>query len=228
MRRGSQLTARVCTPRAVSRKVRREGSPSITFPQAGYRDPASALRACKRGLDADHRHLLALGSLSQCRTKGWPSGHPVSDRESDMAKVRPSNWTEQPADGDFDSASDYLSLLLPADTAEIAVQRLRNGPLLVRRANDLLRASGLSALPEDNPTVAKKMKHLKGGGLLSPVLCLRGDLHTGALLTIADGYHRICASYLLDEDAEIPCRLAELPRREETLAGAVGAGHNRA
>ncbi len=68
------------------------------------------------------------------------------------------------------------------------------------------------------------MKRLRMGKLLSPVLCLRGDLHRGALLTIADGYHRICASYLLDEDAEIPCRLAELPRPEETLAEAVAAG----
>jgi hypothetical protein len=27
-------------------------------------------------------------------------------------------------------------------------------------------------------------------------------------LTIADGFHRICASYHLDEDADIPCRIA--------------------
>jgi hypothetical protein len=31
-------------------------------------------------------------------------------------------------------------------------------------------------------------------------------------LTIADGYHRICASYHLDEDADIPCRIADPPR----------------
>jgi hypothetical protein len=27
-------------------------------------------------------------------------------------------------------------------------------------------------------------------------------------LTVADGFHRICASYHLDEDADIPCRIA--------------------
>jgi hypothetical protein len=121
-------------------------------------------------------------------------------------------WTELHDDEDFDSASSYLSLQLPAETANVAVQRLRNGPFVTRRANDLLRASGLPLLPEDDPTVAKKIKRLKGGKRLSPVLCLRGDLHDGSMLTIADGYHRVCASYLLDEDAEIPCRLAELPR----------------
>jgi hypothetical protein len=28
---------------------------------------------------------------------------------------------------------------------------------------------------------------------------------------VADGYHRICASYHLDEDTEIPCRMVALP-----------------
>jgi hypothetical protein len=145
-----------------------------------------------------------------------------------MAKVKPSNWTDTPDPDDYASASDYLSLLLPQDTAELAVQRLRHAPMVVRRAKDLLRASGLSVLAEDNPTVAKKLNQLKHGKLLSPVLCLRGDLHEGALLTIADGYHRICASYTLDEGADIPCRLAELPRPEETLAGVLSAADNGA
>ncbi len=138
-----------------------------------------------------------------------------------MTKVRTDNWSDVPEDEDYESAASFLSLLLPAETTELAVQRLRHAPMVRRRAKDLLRASGLSTLPADNPSVARKLKHLKQGKLLSPVLCLRGDLHAGALLTIADGYHRICASYLLDEGADIPCRLAELPRPEETLAAAV-------
>jgi hypothetical protein len=140
-----------------------------------------------------------------------------------MPKVRKRNWTETPDPADYEAAADYLSLLLPAETAQMAVMRLRNGPIVSRRAKDLLRASGLADLPAENPSVALKLKDLKQGNLLSPVLCLRGDLHDGASLTIADGYHRICASYLLDEAADIPCRLAELPRPEETLAAAVSA-----
>ena len=141
-----------------------------------------------------------------------------------MAKIRRNNWTETPDPDDYLAADDFLSLLLPKATAEMAVRRLRSAPIVVRRARDLLRASGLTALPADNPSVAGNLKNLKRGKLLSPVLCLRGDLHDGAVLTIADGYHRICASYLLDEKADIPCRLAELPRPEETVATAVLAG----
>ncbi len=138
-----------------------------------------------------------------------------------MPKVRPDNWTQTPDPDDYKAAADYLSLLLPTATVEAAVQRLRGAPMVIRRAKDLLRASGLSDLSADNPSVARKLKDLKHGKLLSPVLCLRGDLHAGADLTIADGYHRVCASYLLDEGADIPCRLAEMPRPEETLANAV-------
>jgi hypothetical protein len=39
---------------------------------------------------------------------------------------------------------------------------------------------------------------------------VRGDLHTNRPLVVADGYHRICASYHLDENADIPCRVVDL------------------
>jgi hypothetical protein len=139
-----------------------------------------------------------------------------------MPKVRRRNWTETPDCADYEAAADYLSLLLPTETAQLAVVRLRNGPMVFRRAKDLLRASGLADLPAENPSIARKPKeHTRK--LLSPVLCVRGDLQVGALLTIADGYHRICANYLVDEGTDILCRLTELPWPDETLAAAVSA-----
>jgi hypothetical protein len=41
------------------------------------------------------------------------------------------------------------------------------------------------------------------------VLLVRGAFGSGVPLTVADGYHRICASYHLDENADIPCRLVD-------------------
>ena len=40
---------------------------------------------------------------------------------------------------------------------------------------------------------------------LSPILLLRGD--DNHPLIIADGYHRVCASYWIDENTDIPCVL---------------------
>jgi hypothetical protein len=54
--------------------------------------------------------------------------------------------------------------------------------------------------------VARALKKVARGEALSPVLLVRGTP-----LVVADGYHRICASYHLAEDADIPCRLVDAP-----------------
>lgn len=35
------------------------------------------------------------------------------------------------------------------------------------------------------------------------------DITTGTPLQIADGYHRVCASYHVDENTDIPCRIVD-------------------
>jgi hypothetical protein len=43
------------------------------------------------------------------------------------------------------------------------------------------------------------------------LLLLRGDAAHDVPLTVADGYHRICASYHINENADIPCHLVSMP-----------------
>jgi hypothetical protein len=43
------------------------------------------------------------------------------------------------------------------------------------------------------------------------VLVVRGRADKGVSLMVADGYHRICASHHLDENADVPCRLVAWP-----------------
>jgi hypothetical protein len=119
------------------------------------------------------------------------------------------HWKEAPDDHDYPAAADYLSLVMPQKNADELVSRLRAAPIVRRKAKDLLRASALPQLPADNVHVAKDLSKVKNRGLLSPVLLLRGRLGAGIPLTVADGYHRICASYHLHEDAAIPCRIAD-------------------
>ena len=117
------------------------------------------------------------------------------------------HWKSEPDEHDYPAAIDYLSLLLPEAEATRRVTALRDAPLTHRKAKDLLRASGLAALASDNVHVRKDLGKVEKGQLLSLVLLLRGRLDSGVPLTVADGYHRICASYHLDEDADIPCRI---------------------
>ncbi len=126
-----------------------------------------------------------------------------------MAKKRPL-WQTRPDPHDYPAAADYLALLLPPAQVKRVVAALRRAPTVRQKAKDLERASRLPILPKDNVHVAQDLKKVRAGRALSPLLLVRGSLAEGVPLTIADGYHRMCASYYLDEDAEIPCRIVDV------------------
>jgi len=113
------------------------------------------------------------------------------------------HWQDRPEEKDFSAARTYLSLLLEPKQAKRLARALEQTSGLEHfMAKDILRASGLPLLPPENHEVAKDLSKVKSGTKLSPVLLVRGTP-----LWVADGYHRVCASYSLDEDAEIPCRI---------------------
>jgi hypothetical protein len=121
------------------------------------------------------------------------------------------HWQEEPEEHDFPAAADYLSLLAPPNEVKAAVDALRTAEIVHRKAKDLLRASRLGLLPSDNVHVRKDLAKVADGKRLSPVLLVRGRAEKAVPLTVADGYHRICASHHLDEDADVPCRLVAWP-----------------
>jgi hypothetical protein len=90
----------------------------------------------------------------------------------------------------------------PAAAAQLVSALEKTGKLDHYKAKDVLRASELALLAEDNKHVASDLDKVKSGRKLSPVLLVRGQP-----LLVADGYHRVCASYHLDENADIPCRI---------------------
>jgi hypothetical protein len=121
-------------------------------------------------------------------------------------------WKDSPEKHDFPAAHDYLSLVLDEKTCRLLVAALKRAPTVERKAKDLLRASALPLLPRDNPHVADDLKKIRKGKPMSPVLLVRGNAAMGAAMTVADGYHRICASWYRDENIPIACRIVSLPR----------------
>jgi hypothetical protein len=116
-------------------------------------------------------------------------------------------WGDEPDEHDYPAAADYLALLATATQISEIVAALKKAPVEHKKAKDLLRASQLALLPEDNPHVQRDLKKIKKGTRLSPILAVRGDLNTGVPMQIADGYHRVCASYYTDENTDIPVRI---------------------
>lgn len=113
------------------------------------------------------------------------------------------HWKDEPEDQDFPAAESYLSLLVGEDAASKLVKALRKQKTLRHyAAKDVLRASGLALLARDNPEVSEDLDKVKSGLRLSPVLLIEG-----IPLWVADGYHRVCASYHLNEKVAVPCRI---------------------
>jgi hypothetical protein len=120
-------------------------------------------------------------------------------------------WAASPAEHDYPSAAAFLRLVTVQNHVEALTASLAQAPTITQHAKDILRAARLPLLPADDPEVSKDLARVRDGIALSPVLLVRGDLSAGVPLLIADGYHRVCASYHLNEDTDIPCRLAALP-----------------
>jgi hypothetical protein len=121
------------------------------------------------------------------------------------ATMKGIQWLPDVEEHDYPAAEAYLSLLYTAEkVAEITV-RFRNAALVQFKAKDIFRASQLSPLGVSNSHVEKDRKKILKGKGLSPLLLFR-DQQNGKVI-IADGYHRLCAIYELNEDALIPCKI---------------------
>ena len=119
-------------------------------------------------------------------------------------------WKSEPDEHDYPAAHDYLTLVMPDSQVDAIVDAMREAPIVHRKAKDLLRASGLDLLPESNVHVKQDLAKVQAGRPLSPVLLVRGDVSKDIPLIVADGYHRICASHHIDENADCPCRMVDI------------------
>jgi hypothetical protein len=128
----------------------------------------------------------------------------VNDETLASGPVEKIKWLEDVADHDYDAAEAYLSLKFDEESAHKTVKRLHKASLTKRRANDILRAAGLTAAPLDDPGVMKDLIKVIEGKALSPVLVVHAE--TGA--DVADGYHRVSLVYQIDPYGEIPLKIA--------------------
>jgi hypothetical protein len=116
------------------------------------------------------------------------------------------NWLADCEEQDYPAALSYLSLTFEDKAARRAVAALRRAPITQFKAKDIFRASGLSLLGVSNFHVERDRRKIVQGKPLAPLLLLRQPQL--ARVIVADGYHRLCAVYSVDEDAVVPCKIA--------------------
>jgi len=115
------------------------------------------------------------------------------------------NWFSDPEDHDYTAAESYLLLTYEHDVTTKLVGKLKAEKITVFKAKDIFRASQLSLLGVSNSHVEKDKDKIAKGKKLSPLLLVRDKVNDKVI--IADGYHRLCAIYSVDEDAMIPCKI---------------------
>jgi hypothetical protein len=133
-----------------------------------------------------------------------------------MAKKGNINWQPEAGKHDYDAARNYLRLLFSDADVRRIVERLRKAPTIQFAAKDILRASQTHLLELDDPKVHETLKEIKKSKAISPVLLIRGQGDKGVALIIADGHHRICASWHWNDKAPVSCSLVELPAKDRS------------
>lgn len=114
-------------------------------------------------------------------------------------------WLKEPEAHDYPAALSYLLLLFPENVAKNYVEQLKRAEMTSFKAKDISRASGLSLLGISNYHVKSNIKKINKGKKMTPLLLVR-DEQKGKVI-IADGYHRLCATYTFNEDESIPCKI---------------------
>ena len=120
-------------------------------------------------------------------------------------KKRAIRWLKQPKAANYPAALSYLSLIFPEKIASRYVRGLKRAPVSEFKSKDIFRASGLPLLGLSNHFVEKDRRKVLAGEALSPILLVRDELTHRVI--VADGYHRLCSVYGLEEEAPIPCKI---------------------
>ena len=114
-------------------------------------------------------------------------------------------WLDKPRKDDYSAAELFLSLTMDPTAAKSAAKRMKKAAMMEVAAKDIFRASGLSLLGVSNSHVEKDIGRIANGEKLPPLLLFRDKANNR--LIVADGYHRLCAVYKIEEDAMIPCKI---------------------
>jgi hypothetical protein len=115
-------------------------------------------------------------------------------------------WMADPEEHDYPAARDYLELVMSPDDAAQCVSLLKAAPVSQKKSKDISRASGLELLDDSNAHVRKNLQKMREGKSLSPVLLVVD--RASRKVIVADGFHRVSAVHFVDEDAEVPCKIA--------------------
>ena len=119
-------------------------------------------------------------------------------RQAEKLRIR---WQKKPEAHDFETAEEYLSLVLGEEHVLEAMRQLRDARHPQNyTAKEIFNAAQLTPLTAADTGVAKKLARLAKGKRLPPIMIVRRE---GAPLILAAGYHRACTGYVLGKQTPV-------------------------
>lgn len=124
---------------------------------------------------------------------------PVADRRhAEKLHIR---WQKTPEPHDFETAEEYLSLVLTEQHALDAMRQLRDARFPHKyTAKEIFNAAELKPLSAADTAVAKKLARLAKGKPLPPIMIVHRE---DAPLILAAGYHRASTGYVLGKNTVV-------------------------
>ncbi len=116
------------------------------------------------------------------------------------------SWLPEVKESNYIDAESYLNLIYFPDQVLEIISNLRKSNIVLFKAKDVLRASRLQLLTNNNYHVKLEMEDITQEIPLSPLLLVKDKDLKGKLI-IADGYHRLCSIYNFNEDFSIHCKI---------------------
>lgn len=115
-------------------------------------------------------------------------------------------WSKDVADHDYEAAVAYLGLLFKPKKAGRLSAKMRKAEISEFLAKDILRASDISLSYIKAFDWTKQQEEIEHQDPMSPILIVRQC--KGRPLLIADGFHRLCATFVADQEVKVPCKIA--------------------
>ena len=121
-------------------------------------------------------------------------------------------WSHVVDPEDFGHALDFLSLCMDPDDAKDYVDDLQDdaekGKIEHYKVVDIFRAA--KAVPATDDHAQDMVKKMNAGTKVAPAMLVRGEKSkTGSHPIIADGFHRLSASMMIDPEMRVPCIVAD-------------------
>jgi hypothetical protein len=122
-----------------------------------------------------------------------------------MNPVSDISWLPEPIEHDYGAAENFLQLFYKPKVCRAIVKKLKRAKMSTFSAKDILRASDASLAEIKLFDWSGQMQQINEGKALAPILLVRQD--NGARLLVADGFHRMCALFVQDEQISVPCKI---------------------